>query len=278
MTRIRNYSNLHNVHSLLHRLAKERCTAFNDMASAFLHSFFLGEFEHGKETFTTREDELDIVKSHEVPATERPDILKEAPIHDFFGVNRDSIFGWMSFYEAHPEDTQPALKRRFTAEKRSHPAAFHEWYAQIPASEYNVQGLHRLLRSLYICKHDFARWVTDTFSETPPMLATIGAAPEKSWAQLKKTKVLSADARSKAMLENVPESILDHINTPEISGAVPVVINLIAAAIEAEWDEKPRADFCRTALANYIHEVHRGDRAPNTIRGWITEAYKVAKR
>ncbi|MEQ9566419.1 MAG: hypothetical protein RLN85_11520, partial [Pseudomonadales bacterium] len=210
--------------------------------------------------------------------TERPDILKAGPIHNFFGVNRDSILGWMSTYEAHPEDTQPALKRRFIAERRSHPAAFHEWYAQIPASEYNVQGLHRLLRSLYICKHDFARWVTDIFSETPPMLAAIGAASEKSWAQLNQTKTLNAEARNKAISKNVPESILDHIDARKPSGSVPVVIKIIATAIEAEWDEKSRADFCHKALANYIHEVHRRDRAPNTIRGWITEAYKAAKR
>lgn len=271
MMNVRDRSNLHNVFHLLERLAEERCTAFNDVVTAFLRSMFLGKFEHGEKPFSTREDELDIVKSHEIPSAERPSILQDAAIHGYFGVNRDSILGWLTTYEAHPEGTKEPLKRRFSVANRSNLTAFHEWYAEIPAGQYDQSGLYRLLRTLYINKHDFARWVADEFSETPPMLEAIGADFNKAWVNQNLTAHVNAEARRLAKAEGLPDTLIQGLAAIEPNDRQIGIPYGLRELIEEER-KRGKTHFNKSAIARYMKATNFPHTSFSSLTRWLRSA------
>lgn len=313
MTRlIRDRANPHSLYELLDSLAHDLVRSFEDVASTFLRSALQGNFDHGpKGGFSTSVDtdlliEFNLAHADFYPREKKACLvpsnhgnrleyeLKElvfiegnltketgpTPCHGRHPVLRKTLLRWMRTFDLLSEEQ---IKNQSKARwpNQPDPDEPEARCALIPAHVYDQDKLKAFMSRLFINKHDFARWVVDTFNERPLILDRIGANPDLSWSRKLAALERAPEARGKAIEDGVPEEIIEAADTVDYRQAErQPKIDQLALALKPFFDNAgPRHKiFNQSALARYIWAAHcphlKGAQAP---RAWLTSAIKLIR-
>ena len=257
---------------LLSRFAKESCASFDDIVARFFGSALSGEFDHIDQD--DPEDkcncELTILFKFSFPG----------PIgkpHDWWGqghriqpVNREDFLGWLSDLGVLPRPIG-AYRKLFNEPEAPDTTETYKISADIISQCVEGNHLTRFLRALRIDKHNFARWATESFKHSPPMLEAIGADPVHSRQHHIRTLTRHAAARQTAMQAGLTMSFVHGLSTLIPHDAPTKNINAIRSLIDQERT-RGKAHFHQGAIAKYLHATKFPTKSMGTLRRWIRTA------
>lgn len=302
----RDPKNFRCVAELINQLAKELSTSIDDVTTQFLSSALLGEFDHGSKLGYSEGEEVDLLIEHAIPSTDLmsrkketrlifppvgppekkelvyvvgdlPQVAEPVPYHERFPVSRKTFLNWMETYELlSAQQIKNQSKSGWLSDPD--PDEPEKRCSLIPAHYYDQDKLQRFLTRLFVDKHDFARWVLNTFEVRPPLLERMHADPEFSWIQKRTIILETAAARKDATSRNVPVAFLDATDSVRCWETRAEAIERLAEAYGPLADQITDSTPNRLALGDYVRSVHCPKLGKTAVNDRITPALNRARR
>lgn len=277
-TIIRDRTNLSSVNKLLTELATDMRSSPDFVASKFLQSFFLEYFDHREIKAADNDDLFDISYSRSMSRQYMGcnDHSKLNASEDLQPLNASSIFLLFTLHGVMTTEEYNRLKSSGCFDL-DHPKSIMRRFSRIPATEYPPAIFH-VLDLLLISKHDFARWVVDTFKQRFSFLEAMEADPEQSWVRIKIQKERMFAARQEATAAGVHEAFLYAIDSTSIPKDRAEGVNCLTQAFEPLAKQIISNPPAVTAVALYISRTQRSDKQPKTLQQWVRSSFNAVVR